>query len=255
MIHKTELLARYDEEMRRDAYVPGLPVQRLPEVSRYYDPQQREVLLMWHHFAAADAERLVARELAFFAGAAAFTWKVYAEDEPASLPSVLAAAGLKAEGEAALMVCPVDALCAQPDPDPRGEVRTLKTSRDIELLRHVWEQVWPGDNGGWPEVLAGEIEHSPERVRILVSCVAGEPVSAGYIVLDPRGTFGYLGGGSTIARERGRGHYRRLVFARAALAAAAGIRYLAVEASAQSQPVLAKLGFTSLTTLRFFTRG
>ncbi|WP_050776729.1 hypothetical protein [Streptomyces sp. SPB074] len=46
----------------------------------------------------------------------------------------------------------------------------------------------------------------------------------------------------------GRGLYRATVAARARIAAARGVRYLQVDASADSAPILRRLGFLELTT-------
>jgi GNAT superfamily N-acetyltransferase len=54
-----------------------------------------------------------------------------------------------------------------------------------------------------------------------------------------------VGRGNT-ASWRGRGIYRALVAYRAQLAAARGYRYLYVDASPESQPILARLGFSHL---------
>jgi GNAT superfamily N-acetyltransferase len=60
--------------------------------------------------------------------------------------------------------------------------------------------------------------------------------------------FAALWGGSTLARWRGRGIYRALVADRARRAATRGIRYLQVDASADSEPILRRLGFHAVTT-------
>lgn len=251
---QASLLSRYQIELRRDGYVPGLLKQQLADVTRYCDAKNREALIMWHHFAAEDTASIVARELAHFASSDSFTWKVYADDMPANLPTVLQAEGLTAKTESALMVCSVEKLLAISLPPSEVDIQTLKDSHEISRLRDVWDQVWPGETSGWVDILADELNATPRQLHILVANVGNAPISSGYIIVDPRQTFAYLGGGATIASERGRGHYRRLVIARARIAAAAKTRYLAVEASPDSQPVLKKMGFTPLTTLRFFER-
>lgn len=61
------------------------------------------------------------------------------------------------------------------------------------------------------------------------------------------------GGGGTLPAWRGRGVFRALVAHRAALAGAAGFRYLYVDASADSRPILHRLGFVQLATTTPFT--
>ncbi|QYC42645.1 hypothetical protein Nocox_25210 [Nonomuraea coxensis DSM 45129] len=54
---------------------------------------------------------------------------------------------------------------------------------------------------------------------------------------------------------RGRGVYRALVAYRARDALARGYRYLQVDASAESRPILARLGFAALATTTPYTHG
>lgn len=267
---RARLLALYVAELRRDAWVPGMRCERLADVSRYYDRAQREVLIMWHDLAGADAAAVVRRELDYFREAGGFTWKIYAGDQPTDLREVLLAAGLRDEHEVedALMVAPADAMAAPPDLPAGANIRRLETSADIHLLADVWEAVWPDENGGWIDVLAEALDNEPERLAILVATLDGRPAASGYVVLDPRGHFAYLGGGGVVPEHRGKGLYRALVQARAAIArdAAAAIQdessaqrdpvpcHLAVEASPASRAVLARMGFKQLTTLRFYAR-
>ena len=58
--------------------------------------------------------------------------------------------------------------------------------------------------------------------------------------------FASLWGGGTVPAWRGRGVFRALVAHRAALAAARGCRYLQVDASDDSRPILQRLGFVQL---------
>lgn len=253
---RAALRALYEAEMRRDAWVPGLATHKLSDVTRYHDEACREVLIMWHRFPAEDAEAVVRRELNHFRDAGGFTWKVYAEDEPRNLPDVLLAAGMKLERNEvnALMVAPATAMARPVVLPANANIRVLQSSADIQLLVDVWEAVWPGANGEWVGVLADALDAHPDRLSILVVMLDGKPVSSGYLMRDPRRNFAYLGGGGVLAEHRGTGLYRALVHARAAMARDANIRMLAIEAGPASRPILERLGFEQLTTLRFYSR-
>ncbi len=56
------------------------------------------------------------------------------------------------------------------------------------------------------------------------------------------------GGSATRPGWRGQGIYRALIGRRAELAAQRGLRYLQVDASDDSRPVLERLGFVVVTT-------
>ena len=79
----------------------------------------------------------------------------------------------------------------------------------------------------------------------MMSC--SRPPTA-WLVLRPGTEFAGLWGGSTLSQWRGRGIYRALVAARAQLAVARGVRYLQVDASSDSAPILRRLGFRAVTT-------
>jgi GNAT superfamily N-acetyltransferase len=88
----------------------------------------------------------------------------------------------------------------------------------------------------------------PRRSEHLAAEAGGEVDSAAWLVLRPRTEFAGLWGGSTLSQWRGRGIYRALAAARAQLAAARGVRYLQVDASRDSAPILRRLGFRAVTT-------
>ena len=253
-LNRQEILKLYDAHLRRDAYVPGMPNQQLPEVARYIDRLGLEGLIMWHRFDAADAPRIVAREIEYFSAAAAeFTWKVYADDQPEQLPSLLEQAGMKAARLDTAMICEVSK-AAEIACSSTAQIRKISEPHGIKDLLAVWETVWPGTSGGWATILAEELVRAPERQQVLVAYDHEQPVATCYIVLDPRRKFAYLGGGATIPSHRGRGLYRALVAERAQIAQQHGTQFLAVEASPKSAPILSRLGFEALTELRFYER-
>jgi GNAT superfamily N-acetyltransferase len=57
-----------------------------------------------------------------------------------------------------------------------------------------------------------------------------------------------LWGGSTLPAWRGRGIYRATVAYRANLARERGLRFMEVDASSDSRPILERLGFVPVTT-------
>ncbi len=73
-----------------------------------------------------------------------------------------------------------------------------------------------------------------------------QPVCAARIEFSPGTEFAGLWGGGTHPQWRGRGIYRALVRYRAELAASRGYKYLTVDASPDSRPILERVGFTRL---------
>ena len=79
--------------------------------------------------------------------------------------------------------------------------------------------------------------------------MAGDrPVCASRLEIHQGTQFASLWGGGTVPERRGKGIYKATVAYRAGIAAARGCRYLQVDASDDSLPILARLGFERLST-------
>ena len=112
--------------------------------------------------------------------------------------------------------------------------------------------VWGADYGWVAEDLDGRLASDPENLVVFMAEAAGVVVSAAWLEINPGTDFAGLWGGSTLQAWRGRGIYKALVAARARVAAARGVKYLQVDASADSEPILQRLGFRAITTTRPF---
>ena len=87
-------------------------------------------------------------------------------------------------------------------------------------------------------------------VTFYVVYAGTEPVCAGRLETPPNSEFAGLYGGGTAPEYRHQGIYRSLVGARAREARRRGYRFLSVDAADESRPILERLGFVPLTTIR-----
>jgi GNAT superfamily N-acetyltransferase len=103
--------------------------------------------------------------------------------------------------------------------------------------------------------LLTQFRETPELLHMVVVMAGDEPVSAARIEFIPGTDFAGLWGGGTVPAWRGKGIFRALVAYRAGVAAAAGYRYLQVDALPTSRPILERLGFQEVarTTPYVFT--
>ena len=85
-------------------------------------------------------------------------------------------------------------------------------------------------------------------MTIVVAESTDEFVCAGWVRFVSGTDFATLWGGGTLPEWRRRGIYRAGVTYRANLAAARGFRYLQVDASSESRPILERMGFVAVTT-------
>jgi hypothetical protein len=201
--------------------------------------------------AALDA--LIARQRDHFAARGeSVEWKVRGHDRPAALPGRLLAAGFRPEDEETVLIGRTGALtggtAAPPAAPPGVTIRRAAADADFTAVAALLSAVWDMDMAFLGEDLRGRTAAAPEDVVVFLAEADGVPVSAAWIVFRPGTDFAGLWGGSTLAAWRGRGVYRALVAVRARLAAARAVPYLQVDASADSAPILRRLGFEAVTT-------
>lgn len=210
----TEILARFDEQMRR-------PNQ--PDGSLYVSEGWSAVLRPPTN---GDVEPLIERmrELPGWV-----EWKYYSHDGP-ELRERLLAAGLAPEDEETVVV--VEAASIPPPP------ADVELREEVDVFVELAERVFGRSHGSG----------LPEHAVPVVVYVDGQPVSGGRVDLEPGVEFAGLFGGITLPEFRGRGLYRATVARRAELAREHGYRWLYSDALPTSRPILERLGFVRLTT-------
>ena len=112
----------------------------------------------------------------------------------------------------------------------------------------VHDEVFGEDHSALGRALLAELARRPSRPRPWSPWPDETPIAAGRVEFHPGTDFASLWGGGTLPAWRGRGVFRALVAHRAALASARGFRYLQVDASPDSRPILERLGFVELAT-------
>jgi ribosomal protein S18 acetylase RimI-like enzyme len=198
----------------------------------------------------ADLDRLIARQRDHFAARGqAVEWKLHGHDEPADLADRLQAAGFEPENREAVVVGEAAPLADPHAPLPDG-VRLMEVTdrADLDAIAVMESRVWGGDHSHRADVLEAELAANPAGTTIVVARAGDEVVGAGWVRYMTGTAFASLWGGSTLAPWRRRGIYSALVRYRAALAVERGYRYLQVDASDESRPILQRLGFIVVTT-------
>jgi GNAT superfamily N-acetyltransferase len=260
-----ELLATYDRQIRRvPDPQPGFEVELLDDPAPVLrmtavggaDPWGGGVF--WCDLDESTADAAIEAALAHFGPLGReFEWKYYAYDRPADLTDRLRAHGFQPDEEEALIIGEVavvrDRLAAAPEPegitfrrlrtDPEGAAQDWQGVND--LTRAVWDE----DGTGMNAAIAASIAADPEGTSMWLAVADDGTVVCAARANFHRGTdFASLWGGSTLAEYRGRGIYKALVSRRADEAAERGFRFLQVDASPDSRPILERLGLRTLTS-------
>lgn len=194
-----------------------------------------------------EVDALIARTVAHYRHAGQpFEWKTRAHDNPADLTDRLLAAGFVPEPMERVMIGLADSIAA-PAPVPGIQVRRTEDPADLDRIGELHTAVWGRDSSWLGQDLRERLERDPGMTTIFIAEDGPTLVAAAWLALEG-GDFAGLWGGSTRAGYRRRGIYRWLVAERAALARELGRRYLQVDASPDSAPILARLGLVQVTT-------
>ncbi|WP_406459277.1 GNAT family N-acetyltransferase [Streptomyces sp. NBC_00876] len=197
----------------------------------------------------AELDLLIARQRDHFARRGeAVEWKTRGHDLPEDLTDRLRAAGFVPEEQETILIGRADEMAADPVLPDGVTLRRVTGEADMRRIAVMESDVW-GEDWGWlGDDLIARVATAPDEIAVYVAEAGGEVVSAAWLVFRTGTEFAGLWGGSTLAAWRGRGIYRALVAARAKLAVARGTRYLQVDASDDSAPILSRLGFHAVTT-------
>ncbi|MEU5534383.1 GNAT family N-acetyltransferase [Streptomyces sp. NPDC020362] len=252
------VLARYDQDMREGARPdgPGARIERSGAIVRQVADAQGWNGVLWSALDAETAGRAIGEQVAYFTGLGRdFEWKLYGHDRPGDLGARLAAAGFRAEPEETLMVG--EAAGQALDAEPPAGIRFVRATdpAGVGLVVDVHEKAFGTDGTRLRHRLLARLAADPGTVVAVVALAGDEPVSAARMELVTGTSFAGLWGGGTVEAWRGRGLYRALVAHRARVAAAHGYRYLQVDASPMSRPILERLGFHALTTTTPYLHG
>lgn len=252
------ILRIYDEEERRSPHAGPGEVHRLPGLTYLLNapPGLLSGWVIYTNLEEQDDDQAIRSTIDFFRPLGGeFEWKVYDHDRPADLKERLLSAGFVPEEREALLV--FDLQAAPPEfwegtPEGSIHIERLSDPAQVDEIIRIEAQVWgePFDDLG--DFLRTRLQQHPDRISLFLAYAGGKPASSAWTLYEPGSRFAGLYGGATLPDQRGRGLYRALVQARAREARQRGVRFLSVDASPMSRPILERLGFVYLTSSQPF---
>jgi GNAT superfamily N-acetyltransferase len=139
------------------------------------------------------------------------------------------------------------------EPPSRGtETRRITDPADLDKVVQIEDAVWHESHAWIADELRYELTLPDEPLLMYLACSDGVPAAAAWIRFHRGTDFAALFGGSTLLEYRRRGLYTALLDVRAKEARARGYRFLSVDASEMSRPILEKHGFVKVTTATAF---
>jgi GNAT superfamily N-acetyltransferase len=243
-----QLLAVHDQQQRIEVEYRTLRREVTPEVIRHVALKHGEGMVLYSRLNAENADRVIAEQIAYYRQLGQdFEWKTYDHDTPGDLKDRLSAQSFQAEEPEALLVLDIDIapqILLQP---VTHDVRRITDPDRLEEVRRIQESVWDDPHDWLVPALGDDLVNDPDHLSVYVAYAEGVPVSAAWISFHDHSEFAGLWGGSTLAEYRGRGFYTALLAARLQEARPRGVRFLTIDASPMSRPIVEKHGFQFLT--------
>ncbi|MGW7269029.1 GNAT family N-acetyltransferase [Streptomyces sp. NPDC054864] len=256
------VLAAYDEQLRRGARTdsPGARVERDGAVVRQTGARHDWNGVHWADVDATTADAVIADQVRYFTSLGReFEWKLHSHDRPADLADRLRAAGFVPEPPETVMVAEVADLPTEAELPDGVRLLPVTDARGTRLMADAHDAAFGEESSGLGERLArrvlAQLTETPDAVVAVVAMAGDDPVSSARMEFCAGTDFAGLWGGGTAPQWRGKGIYRALIAHRARIAAERGYRYLQVDATDDSRPILRRLGFVplSITTPYVYT--
>lgn len=248
-MNNSEMLAIFDKEVRRECEWTRMHREVLPNIVRYTltGVGNGGGFISWSDLTADTAEAAIQDQIEYFKGINSdFEWKHYSHDQPGDLAERLLAHGFVGEESEALMVASINDLPAEYWTMSVSDVQCVTTSEEVDEIVRMESEVWGQEISGFARGMKYDLEHHPDHISVFAIWKDGRVVSAAWTHYLISTSFATLWGGSTLSQYRKRGYYTALLAVRAREARQRGYRFLQVDASPESQPILTKNGFRCL---------
>ncbi|MEM7531124.1 MAG: GNAT family N-acetyltransferase [Chloroflexota bacterium] len=242
---KSQLISLYIQDQRIDVTYPDTRREVTPDVVRHIDTSgEGEGTVIYSQLTEANAEASICEQVAYFESIEqSFEWKVYDYDTPPDLKERLDAVGFVVEEADAIMVLDLDDAPSRLWQPIRHDIQQITEPEKLIDVQTVEERVWDEDASWVVDYLDSVLRQYPDQMSVYVAYVDDQPASAAWTYFPQQSQFASLWGGATVRRFRQQGLYTALLAIRAQEAKARQVRYLTVDASPMSRPILEKFGF------------
>lgn len=244
-MNKSQIIALYDQDQRKEVEYPDARREVTPNLVRHIDTSGNGGgFITYSQLEESNAEAVIREQVSYFEGIGQdFEWKLYDYDRPSDLKEQLGAYGFIVEEEEAIMVLDLEdapEILWQPVRHPIQRITDPEKLSDVLMVE---QQVWDEDFSSLGNFLGDALRRYPEQMSVYVAYVDAQPASAAWTYFPKHSQFASLWGGSTVSGFRKQGLYTALLAVRAQEARDRQVRYLTVDASPMSRPILEKFGF------------
>jgi len=244
-MNKLQIVTLYDQDQRIDVEYPDIRREITPYVVRHINTSGvGEGFISYSRLNDGNADDIIREQVKYFESIRQdFEWKFYDYDQPSDLKERLESQGFIIEEAEAIMVLDLEdapKILWQP---VLHNVQQITDPKNLADVQSVEQQVWDEDYSSTLDFLGHALRNYPEQMSVYVAYMNEQPASAAWIYFPKHSQFASLWGGSTISKFRKQGLYTALLAVRAQEAKSRQVKFLTVDASPMSRPILEKLGF------------
>jgi GNAT superfamily N-acetyltransferase len=248
------ILDLYDREMRKNATGSEANIHKRPGLTYFLAPpsSRRGGWVIYTRLKEDAADDAIRSTIDFFRDKGGeFEWKVYDHDTPPDMKERLRARGFEPEELEALLALDLESAPPGFWEPLAAPVRRITNPEELNVVAEIESEVW-GEPSDLDVSLGAEMTATPDQLSVYLAYSGDVAACGAWIRYYAGSQFAELYGGATLPAQRGKGLYRALVQARAREAKERGVRFLAVDTSPMSRPILERLGFTLLTHVQGF---
>lgn len=246
-MNTAEVMALYNQfERKRVNSVNGFTVET-EKLVKFVSNEEWGSFISYYDLLPSEANDEVLNQLNDYRNKGIhFEWKTYSTDKPSNMGELLCLHGFEpAETESFMALDLSSAKSTSVDCRAFVEVTDEQGIKDAITVQ---EQVWGGDFGWQYRYLTELKSNQPDSVSIYVIYQDGTPVTSAWITFNGDSPFAGIWGGSTIEAYRGKGYYTLLLNQRIYEAQQRGKKYLIIDASDMSKPIVEKHDFQLIAT-------
>jgi hypothetical protein len=243
-----KIRALYDQDQRIGLEYPDTRREIAPYVVRHINTSKEGGgFICYSQLNESNAEDTIREQVNYFESIEqSFEWKLYDYDQPSDLKERLVSHGFIIEEAEAIMVLDLEEAPQNLWQPIRHNVQQIRDPVKLVDVQSIEQQVWDEDYSFVINFLGDALRNYPEQMSVYVAYINKQPVSAGWIYFPKHSQFASLWGGSTVSGFRKRGLYTALLAVRAQEAKSRQVKFLTVDASPMSRPILEKIGFQKI---------
>jgi GNAT superfamily N-acetyltransferase len=244
-MNKSQIIALFDQDQRIDVEYPDMRREVTPDVVRLIRKSDiGEGVVIYSQLDETNTDDIIRQQVSYFESLGQdFEWTVYTHDQPPDLKERLSALGFTIEEVEAILVLDLEKASEKLWHPVHHHVQRISDPEGLAVVQSIEEEVWGEDYASLRNHLEDALRNYPGQMSVYVAFKEEQPASTAWIYFPQHSQFAGLWGGSTLREFRKQGLYTALLAVRAQEAKARQVRYLRVDASPMSRPILERYGF------------